>query len=631
MLRFSISCEDRHTLQFAGEEMKRHISMAFSEVSFGEGGASIRLRSMEGDLLEDSYTVSLSSQGGEITGSNSRSVLLAVYAYLRRLGFRFLTPKDTFVPQELTEEALDQQFSRRAAYRHRGVCIEGADSLENVLDMIDWLPKLGFNGFFLQFGEPYFFLERWYTHVNNPTIPARHLPREFYQDCYHRIYGAMKQRSLLIHGAGHGFTAEALGYPSIGWIPGDREPDRNTRELMALVNGKRELSEGVPLNTNLCYSNPAAVERFCQAVVDYARGHPDVDYIHVWLADSMNRICECDLCCQELPSDQYVRLLNRLDQILTEQGISSKIVFLLYQELLYPPETERLKHPDRFVLMFAPISRTFQTSYPEKIQPMPLPPYRRNKMVLPEKLQENLGCLYQWQQCFRGDSFVYDYPLGKAHYGDFGYQHISRVIAEDIPRLKGLGLGGCISCQELRAFFPTGLPNYVMGQALLEGTVDFPSAGREYFQAAFGAHWQTAWDYLEGVSGCSSLDHFVGKGPRKDPKVASGYEEMLRFVSAMEPKLRAGLDAERKGGGKNTSMRQGFWERLLLHREYCMTLGTAMLALARGEPDAEEKYDRFCDLIREKEEWVQSYLDVYRIQEIAGKYTGFNRESVFQR
>ena len=32
-----------------------------------------------------------------------------------------------------------------ASYRHRGVCIEGADSYDNIRDMIDFLPKVGLN------------------------------------------------------------------------------------------------------------------------------------------------------------------------------------------------------------------------------------------------------------------------------------------------------------------------------------------------------------------------------------------------------------------------------------------------------------------------------------------------------
>ena len=38
----------------------------------------------------------------------------------------------------------------------------------------------------------------------------------------------------------------------------------------------------------------------------------DVDYLHVWLSDARNNICECSKCQKDLPSDQYVRILNQL-------------------------------------------------------------------------------------------------------------------------------------------------------------------------------------------------------------------------------------------------------------------------------------------------------------------------------
>ena len=67
---------------------------------------------------------------------------------------------------------------KTASLRHRGVCIEGADSLENILDFIDWLPKMGYNSFFLQFKLPYTFMARWYHHENNPLLPEEEFDTE---------------------------------------------------------------------------------------------------------------------------------------------------------------------------------------------------------------------------------------------------------------------------------------------------------------------------------------------------------------------------------------------------------------------------------------------------------------------
>ncbi|MGC4431388.1 DUF4838 domain-containing protein, partial [Streptococcus suis] len=129
-------------------------------------------------------------------------------------------------------------------------------------------------------------------------------------------------------------------------------------------------------------------------------------------------------CKEEIPSDQYVRILNQLDRKLSEEGLNTKICFLLYHELLFAPKHEVLENPERFTMMFAPITRTFEMSYADVDYEnnVPLPnEYTRNNIVLPNSLEENLSYLFSWQKVFNGDSFVYDNRLGRAQYGDIGY------------------------------------------------------------------------------------------------------------------------------------------------------------------------------------------------------------------
>ena len=106
---------------------------------------------------------------------------------------------------------------------------------------------------------------------------------------------------------------------------------------------------------------------------------------------------------------------------------------------MFAPEKEKLKNPERFTMMFAPITRTFEMSYEDVNYETDVPEpkaYVRNQIVLPNSLEENLSYLFAWKKMFDGDSFVYDYPLGRAHYGDLGYMKISHVIYRDIHFLK---------------------------------------------------------------------------------------------------------------------------------------------------------------------------------------------------
>ena len=49
-------------------------------------------------------------------------------------------------------------------------------------------------------------------------------------------------------------------------------------------------------------------------------------------------------------------MLNEIDRRFTEKGIKTKICFLVYLDLYWPPETERIHNEERFLMMFAPIS-----------------------------------------------------------------------------------------------------------------------------------------------------------------------------------------------------------------------------------------------------------------------------------
>lgn len=621
------------TISFGAAELERYLKAANPTFSFSHvspdtkgNGCTIQLTVIpETDLLpgldsqtDDFFAISVSQGNGSILGSNPRSVLLGVYAFLRRLGYRFLLPDETVVPHELSISDLSCSYSHRASLRHRGVCIEGADSLENVLAFIDWLPKLGFNSFFLQFKEPYIFLERWYHHALNPQKEPEPLTESFLQDCYQKMHEAMKKRSLLLHAAGHGWTCEAIGLPSIGWVPEKAEPSPKIQKLLALVNGKREYIDHIPMNTNLCYSDPEATERFCDTVIAYVKEHPETDYLHIWLADEYNHICECENCRKTTLSDQYVRLLNRIDQLLTKEQLDCKLVFLLYQELLYPPLTETFQNPDRFVLMFAPISRTFRESYPDHIQEVSIPEYKRNQMVLPVTIQENLTFLARWQKIFDGDSLVYDYPLGRAHYGDFGYVSISKVLAGDILHVKDLHLDGYISCQELRAFLPNGLPNYVMGYLTFDAEESFESLMEEYFHAAYGSMADEVKEYLTQISQLSDCDYFNHIGPRTNPEAAKKYEKLYDYVSRTAPALFSHANACQ-------DLPDRFRKLLAFHRDYLLLLADALVSLASGDSDAADaKFSLFADFIRKKEDFIQPYLDVYRIQEVAHRYTGFS-------
>ena len=618
------------TILFAGSELKYYLSKINNSLSFSSGTASrdndqkrILLELFPSDACspdEDEYEIEISHLHGYIKGSNPRSVLLGVYQYLTLLGCRFLRPGKEYekIPSipNIEERSISQRH--KALYHHRGVCIEGADSPENILEFIDWLPKLGYNSFFLQFELPYAFLNLWYSHKNNPLSSPEDFSLEKAAEISAVIDEELKKRSLKHHRVGHGWTCSVLDQNTLGWVSSDAKLSEEQLSMTALVDGERGFYKGIPINTNLCYSNPQVVSSFVQKVVDYSLAHPEVDYLHIWLADAFNNHCECDACKEHLPSDLYVHILNEIDQALTRKNLSTKIVFLLYEELLWAPEKERLIHPERFVMMFAPISRTFLHSY-DIPETLPEPPkYQRNQITLPVNLEENLSFLAQWQNIFKGDAFDYDYPLGRAHYGDMGYVHIARIIYKDIHSLKKLNLNGYISCQELRCFLPNGLPNYIMGKCLMGTDASFEELAAEYFQAAYGEQWEDCLSYLSSLSGLCDCDYYNGKGNRINLQVTANMKQLLQTVQNFHQKyLTPAPDFA-------SPVEKLFWEHLDYHSEYCILLAQALLFLSEGNTsEAEAAWKTFTHYICSQECKFQKALDVYRVIEVSTNYAGF--------
>lgn len=573
-------------------------------------------------LANDFIAIDLENGRLHIQANRDGALLIALYRFAKEFGARFPRPGQDHLPKLTLEDFQQKQLhiSETASYAHRGSCIEGADSLTITLDFIDWLPKIGMNSFFIQFENPYTFFKRWYEHEFNPYLPKEPFSPEIALEMSNNVDSAMRKRGIIHHRVGHGWTGEVLGYSSkFGWEQGITLPEEK-KPLAALVNGKRELIDGAPILTSLDFANPEVSAKMVELVVEYARDHNDVDYLHVWLSDACNNICECADCSTTTIADQYVQFLNLLDAALTTAGCDTKICFLLYHELLFAPINERLTNPSRFIMMFAPISRSFESSYADVqyLHDVPdQPPYVRNQFTKPHDLFENLSSLKAWQNAFDGDSFVYDYPLGRAHYGDIGYMAISNIIYRDIAALHTLKLRGYIACQELRAGFPTFFPNYVMGSTLWNDGLDYEELKQDYFASLYGERWQEAANWLESMSALSSCDYFNAIGERIDEHKAEQFKQLIDVADG-------GLTMIEQSIASSRGLQHDEWVNLSYYRQYALLIAQALFHLARGDTESAQHYwHGFIDFIRRSELNLERNLDVYRVIEVAKNYAGF--------
>jgi len=562
---------------------------------------------------DDEIRIDVKNAGGIITGSNERAVLIAVYRFMYELGCRWIKPgiEGEIIPKlNITAEMLNVSVSEKASYRHRSICIEGGMSYEHICDVIEWLPKVGMNGYFVQFLNPLHFFKRWYNHTANPNIPAAPIDRDDAAHIWKRVEEEITKRGLMYHAVGHGWTCEPFGIPALEWDPETMPIPEKTKQYFAMLDGKRDLFKGKPINTSLCMTNAEARKIVADAIAKYAKENPDVKYLHVWLSDGFKNLCECEKCRDILPSDQYVVLLNEIDETLTAAGLDTKIVFLIYHELLWKPETEVIKNPDRFVMMFAPISRSYAApinTYDKSQGRAELPKFILNDPPMPRSMGEFIAHLEGWQDMFGGDSFDFEYHLMWAHYADPGYMKISRVLHDDMAALDNVGLNGMVSCQVQRAAFPVGLPMYSMAKALWDKTSKFENVCGEYFTSAFGEDAKAVEEYLTKISDMLELSSYrKGDVEKVHKDTAEAKEVIARFKDEY---INGKTD-------KNPS-----WKYLRHHAEACLIFADMLKAQADRNAEARNAHcAKLFSYIRDNELEIHNAIDSRLFESTINRY-----------
>ncbi len=567
--------------------------------------------------LDDGYVIDVCGARGVIAGVNPRCVLLGVYRYLRELGCAWVRPgeRGEIIPKAALKGRC-VHVTEAASYRHRGVCIEGANNYDHVTEMIKWLPKIGMNAYFNQFWTPFTFYDRWYRHEGNPLLQPEPVTPAEVDGFVRNQVAEVKRRGMLYHAAGHGWTCAPFGLDTAGWYPYEGELPEGYEALLAEVNGKRELHEKIPLNTNLCYTDPVVIDRMTGAIVDYCRAHPEVSYLHFWLADAPNCHCECEACKKKTPSDNYVELLNALDVRMTEAGVPARVVFLIYFDLMWSPVQSRIHNPDRFVLMFAPITRTYSTAYVDAgiDGDAKVAPFVYNKITLPRSVPENVAFLRAWQQAFSGDSFIFDYHLWLDHLRDVGGAQISEVLFKDMVGLNKLGLNGMVSCQAQRVFSPSSLPMLLMADALWDSSADYETCVTRHYGEMYGEDGPKVRAYLERLSALLDSVYMRHEKPEVSDQARHNFFEAAHVIDAFQAVINANLEKPLPCAVRRS------YEVLQRHGELSQRLARALSHKAAGEKQqAAAAWAETADFARAHEWELNEVLDVYEFIAIVGE------------
>jgi len=560
-------------------------------------------------LWDDGYAIWGRDGNCYIAGQNARSVLFGVYDWLERQGVRFVRPgpDGEVVPHVAALTFPDRPIVEQAYYRHRGVCIEGAPSLEHTLGMVDWCAKKRMNTLFLQFFSSRYFYNNWYARAYNPQFADHVISDQEAIAMDQQVIAALKLRGQVLHQVGHGWTGATVGLPRSGWVTADEPVAPDRVRWLAEVNGERKLFHEIPINTELCYSYRPAFDAMVETIVRYVTTHPEVDIVHVWLSDATNNKCECAECRALTISDWYAKLINALSEALQAQAPGKRFVFLCYIELLWPPE--QVMVDDRYgniVMMFAPISRSFGRALNDPTcddgQPYPRP--ELNRFTPPRCNAFFVRTLHAWRDVFGGDSFDFDYHLMWAVWAHLTDTVAARVIYEDLQDLQALGLDGLVSCQPLRNYYPSGLAMAVMAEALWDPHVPLAEMRRGYLEAAFGEHAAYVGDYLQRLEAMLDPGDPDWRVPPLSNKNADELQQADAFLAESLAALTSRLEATTRATHRRSLDILCHHARFLRHlvRTYqalaADDMGAARAALADATAflqDTEPLYHRVMD------------------------------------
>ncbi len=610
------------TVDFAAEELKKYLRMMMPEcgeifIKYAPEAkdgfclglmADFGLDTSEAEDLEldDILHVDVDDEGnGVIAGSNPRSVLLSVYRYLTENGCRWFFPgiDGEYIPMQ---DIKATKYHKMADCRYRGQCNEGAEYQPNMMEIIDFQPKIGMNVFMMEFDNPKVYYDYYYNanhnHANRDAEPINAtIAKQWKRQCE----AELSKRSLQFHDMGHGWTAEPFGISSAnGWVKEEDNPiPDGMRQYLAEVNGVRELWGGVALNTQFCMSNPEARSIVAKYIAEYADKHQNADYLHVWLADGSYNHCECANCRKKIPSDWYVMLMNEIDERLTAKKLNTRVVFICYTDTTWAPLEEKIHNTHRFSFLLAPITRVYTSCVPQVLPKIGLRPFKLNEHgSFPKTVEEYILHGQAWKKAADIPTMVYEYHFWLHQYRDPGSMEFAKLIHDDVKGYYKHGFNGLIQDGSQRSFFPTGYHFLAYAATLFDTKVDLEQVKRDYFTHAFGEIADDVINYLTEITEAFDMKYLMdGANPAANtggskpaatyysPKHAKSFRRVKDIVAKYAPIFEAHKVMPMRA--QTVSMKL-----LRYHLEYVTGLAELWTLKALGaDPEVVEKFTQFQD------------------------------------
>lgn len=437
-----IVTEKTQTALFAASELAHYLE-EMSGAAFttshraGYRGPALRLI-LDHRLGEEAYRISIANGDLLLAGGSGRALLYGAYALLRRLGCRWAAPSFSFykgaseeVPRkDSLSVTLTGVMGAKPAFGIRKLDVEEGRShtTENLLQLIDWMPKSGFNTLMVPLNYGGGGKVKW-DNWRKALTPA------------------LKQRGLLIEVGGHGYQNflnasmedSTLFRKHPGWFGKDKNCNPSPEEYEVF-------------NTR----DPDAVRYFVSNILSYLRAHPEINIFDFWPPDGA-RWADCP-ALKSLGSgqDRQARLANLVDSAVRKLRPGLRLEIIAYARALWPPETVSL-NPD-ILVDFCPIDQSYERQVYDTVS-------GHNKVYV--------EALRAWRASFSGDIGLYSY------YRKYGWHSLPVVIphyiGRDLKWYAGIPLQGISIYSEPGDWATYALNYFVLGRLAWDPSADVDS------------------------------------------------------------------------------------------------------------------------------------------------------------
>ena len=567
------------------------------------------------DIWDDGIEIRQDGDDLVLAGVCPRSVLFAVYELLERLGVRWLYPgsEGEHVPRCQRLAIAHLPIRHTPSLRVRGVVAgvhtEWHATADDWVSLIEWAARLRSNHVFIElFGASVF------------TDP---------QD-EQRVAAEIHRRGMVYETGGHGIHVMALDLSGPDPTPGERE-------RVALIDGERRVAwHDVygPIATQGCFANPAFQQRQVDAMVGFARAHPEADMVAFWIADNWNVTCECEACAKHSPSDWVAAAANRISARMARDAPGTYVEFLAYLDTLFPPDEVRIEPAgDNLRMNFAPSVRCYRHSLGDPTCRLDgrVSTWRDGNRKRIPRNRELVDMFEGWCRMGAVPGASYEYYRWWHERDRYRtalglYPHPS-VLEADVRTHQRIGNGGILQCQFMRSYFPVPQTFYICAQ--LQWRVEQGGQGvyRDFHEHLFGESAGTVLSYLDAFQAAvaddeSTLDSLEPEAyARLVPALCR--PETVRDKLAQLARCRQPIDelavrarADRVGARVR---------RLAIHHDYCRLRLQAYLLRGLGDKEAMARAHReAAAYVRARADRIGPYVNVYEMDAMSDALIKFS-------